>query len=170
LFVSRWDVASAVSLPPALHNKLGIAVAQKVFTAAQELGNSARWVRLRNLGARFQRVLWASTGSKDRALPAHYYVSALAAKDTVDTMPESTLLAFSRDGEFGALMSAGDAEADAIIAKVREAGLDLDALARKLQIDGRDAFTDSFDKLLLSIDSKVSSLTGADDPGKDAAE
>jgi len=163
LFVSRWDAATAAKLPDHLRNRLGIAVAQRTFKAYRELLATERWQRLAGAGARPQRVLWASTSAKDPTLPDTYYVTALAAKDTVDTMPEATLLAFGHHGSVGALLSPDTSDAEAVIAEIAQAGVDVDALAEELQIKGRDSFDDSFAKLLQSIETKAASLREARD-------
>lgn len=157
LFISRWDVATASRLPPPLANRLGIAIAQRTYAVYRELLESDRWRRLEQAGARPQRVLWASTGTKDPALPAGYYMTALAAKGTVNTVPEKTLLAFAESGvvEGGLDTEAAEAtEADAIVEDVGKAGIDVDALASQLQLEGRDSFVQSWNDLLAGIESK----------------
>ena len=120
LFISRWDAASAPKLPEELRNRLGIAIGQRTFKAYRDLLASERWQRLAAAGARPQRLLWASTSAKDPTLPDTYYVTALAAEDTVNTMPEATLLAFGRHGSVGALLSTDATDAEAVIAGVDE--------------------------------------------------
>jgi transaldolase / glucose-6-phosphate isomerase len=161
LFVSRWDAASASKLPDHLRNRLGIAVGQRAFKAYRELLASERWRRLADAGARPQRLLWASTSAKDPTLPDTYYVTALAAPDTVDTMPEATLLAFGRHGRVGELLSTDTSDAEAVIAEVARAGIDVEAVAEELQIKGRDSFDASFAKLLQSIETKAATLREA---------
>ncbi|MEM7443882.1 MAG: transaldolase, partial [Pseudomonadota bacterium] len=161
LFISRWDVAANKTLPAEHHNKLGIAVGQRTFTAYLNLLASDRWQKLAAAGARPQRLLWASTGSKDPSLPKGYYVTALAADNTVNTMPEATLLAFGESGEVGDLMTGDASQAESDIAAVEQAGVSIDGLAAELQIQGRDSFVDSFDKLLGAIEQKVASLKAA---------
>ncbi|HZA67683.1 MAG TPA: transaldolase [Geminicoccaceae bacterium] len=158
LFVSRWDAASAAKLPDDLRNRLGVAIGQRTFKAYRDLLASTRWKRLADAGARPQRLLWASTSAKDPALPDTYYVSALAAEQTVNTMPEATLLAFGRHGSVDALLSTDPSAAEAVITGVERAGIDVDALAQELQIKGRDSFDQSFAKLLQSIEAKVAAL------------
>lgn len=161
LFVSRWDTGTAAKLPTQLRNRLGIAVAQRTYRAYRELLASPRWRRLAEAGARPQRLLWASTGTKDPSLPNSYYVTALAAAQTVNTMPEATLLAFGRHGEVGALLSTDDTEATAVIRGVTETGIDVDAFAAELQLKGRDAFGDSFTQLLRRLEAKYEQLSKA---------
>lgn len=161
LFISRWDVAANPKVSDALKNKLGVAVGQLTFDAYQDLLASDRWQRLAQAGARPQRLLWASTGTKDPALPDNFYVTALAADQTVNTMPEATLLAFGKHGVVGDLMSTDGSDADAVIAGVEQAGVNVDDLARELQIKGRDSFVGSFVTLLASIESKIAELRRA---------
>jgi transaldolase len=165
LFVSRWDAASAAKLPDDLRNRLGIAVGQRTYKAYRDLLASARWKRLADAGAQPQRLLWASTSAKDPALPDTYYVSALAAEQTVNTMPEATLLAFGRHGSLDALLSTDTSAVEAVIAGVEQAGIDVDALAQELQIKGRDSFDQSFAKVLQSIEAKSAALRGAHGSG-----
>jgi transaldolase len=160
LFVSRWDAAST-ALPDDLRNRLGIAIATRAFKAYQDLLASERWQRLAAAGAMPQRLLWASTSAKDPSLPAGYYVSALAADQTVNTMPEATLLAFGRDGQVGELLQPDTHEAETVIAGAAKAGIDADALAAKLQTQGAASFDASFAKLLSSIESKAATLRKA---------
>jgi transaldolase len=160
LFVSRWDAAST-TLPDDLRNRLGIAIATRAFKAYQDLLASERWQRLAAAGAMPQRLLWASTSAKDPSLPAGYYVSALAADQTVNTMPEATLLAFGRDGQVGELLQPDTHEAETVIAGAAKAGIDADALAAKLQTQGAASFDASFAKLLSSIESKAATLRKA---------
>jgi transaldolase len=165
LFVSRWDAASTPKLPEGLRNRLGIAIGQLTFKAYRDLLASDRWRRLAAAGAQPQRLLWASTSAKDPTLPDTYYVTALAADNTVNTMPEATLLAFGRHGSVGALLSTDTSDAEAVIAGVEQAGIDVAALAEELQIKGRDSFADSFAKLLESIEAKAALLREARDRG-----
>ena len=161
----RADAASASKLPVPLRNKLGIAVGQRTFKAYRDLLASQRWQRLADAGARPQRLLWASTGANDPILPDTYYVTALAADQTVNTIPEATLLAFAHHGTVGALLSEDTADAEAVIADIGIAGVDVDALAEQLQIEGRAVFGDSFSSLLQSIDVKKTTLREARDGG-----
>lgn len=154
LFVSRWDAHTASQLPSQLANRLGIAVGQQTYAAYHRLLSSERWQKLKRAGARPQRLLFASTGTKDPALPLGYYVTALAAPNTVNTLPEKTLHAFAEEGEVKELLDGDSSQAEATIAAVEKAGVDVAALAAKLQIEGRDAFVDSWDDLLATVASK----------------
>lgn len=159
LFISRWDKAAAPRLPEELQDRTGIAVGQRTYRTWIGLHESDRWTRLAEAGARPQRLLWASTGTKNPDLPAGYYVSALAAAGTVNTMPEKTLLAFGAEGAVGDLLTADASHADATIEAIEAAGVDIDALADRLQSEGCDAFSADFEKLLLGIEKKVAALT-----------
>ncbi|TAL87050.1 MAG: transaldolase [Rhodanobacter sp.] len=158
LFISRWDVAGNKQLPDALHNKLGIAVGQQTYRAYRKLLASPRWQKLSAAGALPQRLLWASTGTKDPSSPDTLYVSALAAPDTIDTMPEKTLHAFADHGELHGPLADDGAEAEAMLARIAEAGVDLDAMASTLQDEGADAFVKSWKQLLQRIADKASAL------------
>jgi transaldolase len=159
VFVSRWDVAANAQLPVDLHNKLGIAVAKQTYRAYRELLASPRWQKLAAAGARPQRVLWASTGSKDPNASDTLYVDALGAPDTVDTIPEKTLLAVADHGKPGPAMPVDGGNADAVLAAVSAAGVNLDALATKLQQDGAEAFVKSWRQLLQRIADKQAALS-----------
>ncbi|KZC21592.1 MULTISPECIES: transaldolase [Rhodanobacter] len=158
LFISRWDVAANPQLPDALRNQLGIAVGQQTYRAYRELLASKRWHKLAAAGARPQRLLWASTGVKDPSAPDTLYVSALAAPDTIDTIPEKTLHAFADHGQLHGVLADDGGDADAVLARVAAAGVDLDALALKLQRDGAAAFVKSWQQLLQRIADKASAL------------
>ncbi|MDE2089061.1 MAG: bifunctional transaldolase/phosoglucose isomerase [Gammaproteobacteria bacterium] len=162
LFISRWDTASAA----ALHNRLGLAVAAATYHAYRELYSSARWQRLAGQGARPQKLLWASTGTKDPKLPDTYYVTALAVPDTINTLPEPTLLAYAHHGTRGDLPSLGEVEKTLDLAAA--ADIDLATLAAKLQNKGRDAFVASFDALLKGIETKRRALREASLPEREA--
>jgi len=161
LFVSRWDGATASRLPPALANRLGIAIARRTYKVYLEILASDRWRRLAQAGAQPQRLLWASTGTKDPALPAGYYLTALAAEGTVNTVPEKTLQSFAENGVVKGVLDGDTAEADAVVEAVGEAGFDVDALAAELQEDGRDSFVRSWNDLLACIESKRRTLRRA---------
>ncbi len=161
LFISRWDAHSASPLPPDLANRLGIAVAERTYRAYREILDSEQWGRLAASGARPQRLLWASTGTKDPCLPQGYYVTALAAPDTVNTMPEKTLLAFAEKGELKGVLDGDTREADRIVAAVCRAGVDVDALAAKLQTEGRDLFVEAWNDLMACLESKRSAMQAA---------
>jgi transaldolase len=154
VFVSRWDVAVASKVPPALVNRLGVAVGQRTYKAYHDLLGSARWHRAANAGARAQRLLWASTGTKDPHASDILYVKALAAPFTVNTMPEGTLKAFGDHGEVANPMAADGADAEAVLANFAKAGVDVDALAARLQDEGAKSFVESWGDLMSRIDSK----------------
>ena len=161
LFVSRWDVAVAERVPPALRGTLGIAVAKRTYKAYRDLLASDRWLRLLNRGARSQRLLWASTGTKDPSAPDLLYVTALAAPHTINTMPEKTLQALADHGKIGAMLPHDAGDAEETLERFRRAGVDLEALAKKLQDDGADAFVKSWDDLLACIREKRRTLRSA---------
>ncbi len=154
LFVSRWDVAVAGQVPAALTNRLGIAVAQQTYRAYCELLGSPRWQRAFNFGARAQRLLMASTGVKDPKADPTLYVSALAAPNTINTMPEATLLAFADRGRLGELLAPDGGDSEHALEQHRAAGIDLAALAQKLQRDGATAFVKSWHELLGVISAR----------------
>jgi transaldolase len=158
LFVSRWDGAVAGKVPASLNNQLGIAMANRTYKSYRELLNSPRWQRAFNAGARPQRLLWASTGTKDPKASDVLYIKALAAPFTVNTMPEATLLALADHGELGSIMSADGGDCEKLLPRFSEAGVKLDALAAQLQSDGAKAFVKSWDDLLAVIASKSSAL------------
>ncbi len=155
LFVSRWDVAVKDAVSPAFHNRLGIAIAMRTYQAYRVLLESPRWQRLAVAGARPQRLLWASTGTNDPAAPETLYVEALAAPDTINTIPEKTLQAFADHGQVGAPLPADGGDAHAVLEAFRREGVDTDALAARLQREGADAFAVSWRTLLARILEKV---------------
>jgi transaldolase len=161
LFISRWDVAVMGKVPAALRNQLGIAMAQRTYKAYQALLHSPRWQRAYNAGARPQRLLWASTGTKDPEASALLYIKALAAPFTVNTMPEGTLTALAEHGELDALMPADGGDCEAVLAQFARAGIDIDALAAQLQADGAKAFTTSWHALMAVLDAKSTVLATA---------
>jgi transaldolase len=161
LFVSRWDAAVKDKILPPLHNRLGIAVAMGCYQAQRELLASERWRRLATAGTRPQRLLWASTGTKDPAARDTLYIEALAAPDTINTIPEPTLLAFADHGQPGAVMPADGGNAEAVLDEFRREGVDEQALAARLQREGVQAFARSWNALLARIRQK-SSLQTAD--------
>jgi transaldolase len=154
LFLSRGDVAVADEVPAELRNRLGIAVGKRAYRAYRELLDSERWQRLANEGARPQRLLWASTGTKDPEASDVLYIEALAAPLTVNTMPENTLLAFADHGEVGSPLAADGEDADATLAEFEAAGVDVGALAERLQHEGAEAFSASWAEMLDSVDAK----------------
>ena len=161
LFVSRWDSAVAGKVPAALEGKLGVAIAKRAYKAYRQLLASDRWLRLLNVGARSQRMLWGSTGTKDPKLSDVLYVTSLAAPHTVNTMPEKTLQAFADHGELGAMLQHDGGDAEQVLAEFTRAGVDLDALATKLQREGADAFVKSWNELLERLQQKSASLKRA---------
>lgn len=161
LFVSRWDVAIKDKVPPELRNRLGVAIGGRVYRAHRELLASPRWRHLANAGARPQRLLWASTGTKDPDASDTLYVEALAAPDTIDTMPEKTLVAFAEHGVVKGTMAEDGGDAESVLARFAEAGIDIDALALQLQQDGAEAFVKSWQQLLRRIADKSALLAGA---------
>ncbi len=158
LFISRWDVAVAGKVPEALRNQLGIAIAKRAYTAYRTLLGSPRWQRAYNAGARPQRLLWASTGTKDPKASDILYLKALAAPFTVNTMPEGTLKAFADHGEIGAPMPADGGDCEAVLARFAQAGIDVEALAGQLQEEGAKSFVKSWNDLLAVITSKCDAL------------
>jgi transaldolase len=161
VFVSRWDAAVAGKVPAALNNRLGIAVAKRTYKAYRELLGSPRWERIYNAGARPQRLLWASTGTKDPKAPDVLYIKALAAPFTVNTMPEGTLKALADHGDLGEIMSAEGGDCEAVLDQFAAAGIDIDDLAAKLQNDGAKSFVSSWNDLMDVIVSKSASLAKA---------
>jgi transaldolase len=161
LFVSRWDAAVAKKAPTELANQLGIAVAGQTYQAYYELLGSARWQRAFNAGARPQRLLFASTGTKDPKASDTLYIQALAGPLTVNTMPEATLKAFADHGAVTGALSPNGAGSDAVLDKFSRAGIDVAALARQLQDDGATAFDTSWDELMGVIAAKSESLKKA---------
>jgi transaldolase len=158
LFVSRWDVAVADKIPEPLHNQLGIAVAKRTYNAYKIVLGSDRWRRIYNSGARPQRLLWASTGTKDPSASETLYVSALAAPFTVNTMPEGTLNALARSYDIGPLLTADDGDCEAVITQFLRHGIDVDGLATQLQDEGADSFVKSWKDLLTVISSRCASI------------
>ena len=161
LFVSRWDKAVSDTVPADLRNRLGISIAARTYKAYRELLASPRWRTLAAAGARPQRLLWASTGTKDPKASETLYVEALAAPDTINTIPEKTLHAFAEHGELKGAMAEDGGDAEAVLARFTQAGIDLDALATHLQRDGAKAFVKSWQELLQRIDDKRAVLAGA---------
>ena len=164
LFISRWDVAGNPLLPAELRHKLGLAVARQTYRAYRELLASTRWQKLTAAGAKPQRLLWASTGTKDPAAPDTLYVSALAAPDTINTIPEKTLHAFADHGRLRGVMPTDGGDAEAVLSQISRAGVDIEALAAKLQQDGAQSFVKSWQQLMQRIAEK----SGALEPGRAA--
>jgi transaldolase len=161
VFVSRWDAAVSSKVPTELRNQLGIAVANRTYQAYRELLCSPRWQRAYNAGARPQRLLWASTGTKDPKASDVLYIKALAAPFTVNTMPEATLMALADHGELGSIMAADGGDGEAVLAQFGKAGINVEALAAQLQADGAKSFVKSWEELLGVIDSKSNVLKQA---------
>ena len=161
LFVSRWDKAVGDKVPPELRNRLGIAIAGRTYRAYRDLLASPRWRKLLAAGARPQRLLWASTGTKDPKASDTLYVEALAAPDTIDTIPEKTLRAFADHGELNGVMAEDGGDAEAVLASFAKSGVDADALATGLQRDGAQAFVKSWKELMTRIAEKSHALTHA---------
>jgi transaldolase len=159
IFVSRWDVAIKEKVPAALRNRLGIAIAKRTYKAYCELLKSRRWQTLAAAGARPQRLLWASTGTKDPDAPDTLYIEALAAPDTINTMPEKTLLAFAEHGDMQSALTADGNDAEALLAEFSQAGVDDGALAAQLQREGVQSFAESWRELIERIASKSAALT-----------
>ena len=158
LFVSRWDKAVSDKVPQELRNQLGIAIGRRTYRAYRELLASPRWRTLAAAGARPQRLLWASTGTKDPSAPDTLYVEALAASDTIDTIPEKTLRAFAEHGELKGAMAVDGGDAESALVRFAQAGIDVDALALQLQRDGAKAFVKSWKELLARIADKSAAL------------
>jgi len=161
VFISRWDAAVAGKAPGKLQNQLGIAIAKRIYKAYRSLVGSDRWQRVYNLGARPQRLLWASTGTKDPKASDVLYIKALAAPFTVNTIPEATLNAFADHGELGAILRADGGDGEEALTQFAKAGIDIDALAAQLQDEGAKAFVKSWDDLMGVITMKSAALKKA---------
>jgi len=158
LFVSRWDKATMDQVPAGLRDKLGIAVGQQTYKAYRDVLESDRWQQLANQGARPQRLLFASTGTKDPKASDVLYVSALAAPNTVDTMPEETLLAFAEHGEVRKAVPRDGADCEEVLAEFSKAQVNLVKLGADLQTEGAKSFVDSWQDLLNAIQTKSHAL------------
>jgi transaldolase len=159
VFMSRWDAAVIDDVPDELKDTLAIAVGLKTYQAYRELMDSDRWQRLKNSGARMQRLLWASTSTKDPKAPDTLYVHCLGAPFTVNTVPEATLRAFYEHGHAGTPMPTHGGDADATLEAHEQAGIDVDALAAKLQADAATSFVESWNDLMAIIDRQSAALT-----------
>jgi transaldolase len=159
MFVSRWDAAADRALPTDLHGRLAIATCQQTFDAHVGVVGSPRWRSLADAGATPQKVLWASTSTKNPALPDTYYVARLVGHGTVDTIPEQTLLAFADHGEIVSTLDEPIDSTGAVIDNVTRAGIDLHELADRLQRDGASAFSSAWQALLADVASKVERLS-----------
>jgi len=158
VFISRWDSAVMGKVPDMLNDQLGVAIAKRTYKAYRSLLGSSRWQRAFNAGARPQRLLWASTGTKDPKASDVLYVKALAAPFTVNTMPESTLKALADHGQLGSILPADGGDCEEVLTQFAKAGIDVDALAVQLQDEGAKSFVRSWEELLAVIDSKTSTL------------
>jgi transaldolase len=161
VFVSRWDASVASKVPDALHNKLGIGIAGRIYKAYRTLLSSPRWQRIYNAGALPQRLLWASTGTKDPSASDILYVKALAAPFTVNTMPEKTLSALATHTEIGSIIPADGGDCEEVLQKFSAVGIDADALAAQLQEEGAKSFVQSWNDLMKVIASKSAALAAA---------
>lgn len=161
VFISRWDTAVAGKVGDDLKNKLGIAIGGRIYKAYTDLISSPRWRRAYNFGARPQRLLWASTGTKDPKASPTLYIDAFASPFTVNTMPEATLKATGAKSEIGALLTSDGGDAETVLAQFAKAGVDVDALASQLQKDGAKSFVTSWNDLISLIGSKSAALAKA---------
>jgi transaldolase len=161
IFISRWDVAVTGKVPQALNDRLGIAIAKRTYKAYLGLLSSPRWMRAYNAGARPQRLLWASTGTKDPKASDVLYIKSLAAPFTVNTMPEGTLKALADHGEVGATIAADGGNTEEELARFAEAKIDIRALSRQLQDEGAKSFVKSWNDLMGVISSKSAALKRA---------
>ncbi len=165
LFISRWDKAVTGKVPEELHNRLGIAIAKRIYIAYRDLLASPRWQKLAGAGAQPQRLLWASTGTKDPNALDVLYIEALAAPDTINTMPEETLLAFADHGKVNGVLPVDGGEAEEILARFAHVGVDHAVLAAELQTEGAQSFDKSWNELMDSIRSKGNALGNTTQPG-----
>ena len=161
VFISRWDTAVAGKVPDSLRDQLGIAIAKRTYAAYRTLLGSPRWQRIFNTGARPQRLLWASTGTKDPKASDVLYIKSLAAPFTVNTMPEGTLKALADHGELGSILPADGGDCEEVIGEFAKAGIDVDAVAAQLQREGATSFVDSWTELMAVISSKSAALKDA---------
>ena len=159
VFISRWDVAVKDKVSDGLRDKLGIAIAGRTYKAYCDLLGTPRWKAIGDAGYNPQRLLWASTGTKDPRASDVLYIKSLAAPNTVNTMPEATLKAMGDHGEVGAVMARDGGDCEAVLAEFAKQGIDVQALALQLQQEGAKAFVDSWNELLKVIDSKSMVLT-----------
>ncbi len=161
VFISRWDTAVMDKVPDSLRDQLGIAIAKRTYASYRTLLSSPRWQRVQNAGARPQRLLWASTGTKDPKASDVLYIKALAAPFTVNTMPEGTLQALADHGNLGGLLPADGGDGEDVLARFARAGIDIDALAAQLQDEGAKSFVKSWNDLLAVIAGKRAALAKA---------
>jgi transaldolase len=165
LFVSRWDVAVKDKVSKALRNRLGIAIAKRTYKVYRDLLASPRWRKLAAAGARPQRLLWASTGTKDPDAPDTLYIEALAAPDTINTIPEKTLHAFADHGHVDGALPVDGGAAEQVLDEFTQAGVDHTALAAQLQREGTESFDKSWQDLMDCIAAKSASLKEVDRAG-----
>lgn len=158
IFISRWDAAVAGKVPPELGNRLGIAIARRIYKTYHQRQSSSAWKKLADAGALPQRLLWASTGSKDPQIRDTIYIEALAAAQTINTLPEKTLLAFADHGQLSGVMPEDGGDAENLLADFAQAGIDIAALAVRLQRDGALSFVKSWTDLLAAIAEKCRPL------------
>jgi len=161
IFISRWDVAVTGKIPETLNNRLGIAIAGRIYKAYNGLSGNSRWQRAYNAGARTQRLLWASTGTKDPHASDTLYIKALAAPFTVNTMPEATLKALADHGDLGPIMAADGGNCEAVLAQFVKADINLDTLGAQLQNEGTKSFVKSWVELMTVIAAKSTALKHA---------
>ena len=161
VFISRWDTAVANKVPERLRDQLGIAIAKRTYKAYRDLLNSPRWQQVYNLGARPQRLLWASTGTKNPKASDTLYIKALAAPFTVNTMPEATLNALAEHGELSNILPADGGDCEEVLEQFAKAGIDIEALATQLQDEGAKSFVTSWNELIRVIESKSATLRKA---------
>jgi transaldolase len=161
MFISRWDKAVMGKVPKDLQDRLGIAIAKRTYKAYRDFLASPRWRKAADSGAQPQRLLWASTGTKDPDASDILYIKALAAPDTINTIPEKTLLAFADHGELGEVLREDGGDAEEVLSVFARAGVDNEQLAADLQREGADSFVASWKDLLSCIDSKVTTLKAA---------
>jgi transaldolase len=158
VFISRWDVAVSKTVPDNLRDQLGIAIAGRIYKAYVDLLATPRWQAIVKAGYHPQRLLWASTGTKDPKASDILYIKALAAPNTVNTMPEATLKAFGDHGEVGDVMATDGGNCEAVLAEFKKAGVDVVALAAQLQEEGAKSFVSSWNELMKVIESKSAVL------------
>jgi transaldolase len=161
VFISRWDGAVMGKVPESLRDRLGIAIAQRTYKAYRDLLASPRWQRVYNAGARPQRLLWASTGTKDPKASDVLYIKALAAPFTVNTMPEGTLKALADHGDIGQMLPVDGGDCEAVLTEFARAGIDPGALGAKLQDEGAKSFVKSWNELMTVIAAKSATLAKA---------
>src|SRR2546422_8370586 len=161
VFISRWDAAVMDTAPDALRDQLGIAIAKRTYASYRARLSSLRWQRVYNAGARPQRLLWASTGTKDPRASDVLYITALAAPFTVNTMPEGTLNALADHGDLGGTLPADGGDCEDVLARFARAGIDIDALAARLQDEGARSFVKSWNKLMAVMDRERGPLAKA---------